>query len=172
MDILFIQNLGPQGYVNLKFQISDAICKMLAFTLEFHIPHFKVCWRYPLTYGNLNSIKWMLNFRFASETSDFASELQIMHLKFQTMYLSLQIMHLSFQIRHLNFQIMHWMSLNGLSYWLSLRWFIHAVKLHFTPVGYSLLEMHVAYNILPVYTNFCLSGKNSVCLPQVLTQCN
>ena len=30
-------------------------------------------------------------------------------------------MHLSFQIRHLNFQIMHWMSLNGLSYWLSLR---------------------------------------------------
>src|SRR6266849_2976938 len=97
MDVFSIQSLWPQGYVNLKFQISDATCKMLAFTLEFQIPHFKfiqcICCRYPLTYGTPELLK-------------MNAELQIMHLKLQIMHPKFQIMHLKLQIMHPKLQIM------------------------------------------------------------------
>jgi hypothetical protein len=89
MDVFFVQNSGPQGHMNLKFQISDATCKTLAFTLGFQILHFKfilcICCRYPPPYGT-------------PELQTMDTELQIMHLKFQIMCLNFQIMHLEFRL--------------------------------------------------------------------------
>ena len=82
MDILFIQNLGPQGYVNLKFQISDAICKMLAFTLEFQIPQFQI---YTVHLLQIPPHIWQ------PELHKMNAKLQIMHLKLWIMHLKLQI---------------------------------------------------------------------------------